>query len=139
MKSQAKLFIKILSLSIVLSSFMFGLYAQNKYFDILALNTNTSKLKTSPKTNNPPDLKLVTILDLNVVEKPRTLEDWMLDSKSWEIVKKFEWDEESVEEERKIEKWMINFKVIKETCMCIDIYSDFVEKEWMINHNFFIL
>ena len=137
MKSQAKLFIKILSLSIVLSSFMFGLYAQNKYFDILALNTNTSKLKTSPKTNNPPDLKLVTILDLNVVEKPRTLEDWMLDSKSWEIVKKFEWDKEPIEEPKEIEDWMTKFK-INNTC-CIDIYSDFIEKEWMKNHNFFIL
>ncbi len=138
MKSRAKIIVKFLSLSIILSSFVFGLYAQNKYSGLLSLKTNTSKLKTSPKTNNSTDVKLAAILDLNVVEKARSLEDWMFDSFFWEIEKNV-WNEEPVEEERKIEEWMINFKVIKEACMCIDIYSDFEEKEWMKEHNFFIL
>ncbi len=139
MKFRAKTIVKFLSLSIILSSFVFGLYAQNKCSTLLALNTKISNHKTLTKTDNKLQVKLTILEELEIVEENRKLESWMLDSKSWEIVKKFKWDEEPVEEEREIEKWMINFKVIKEACMCIDIYSDFVEKEWMKNHNFFIL
>ncbi|MCD4835013.1 MAG: hypothetical protein K8R31_14540 [Bacteroidales bacterium] len=139
MKFRAKTIVKFLSLSIILSCFVFGLYAQNKYSNLIALNTKISNHKTLPKTDNKLQVKLAILEELEIVEENQKLESWMLDSKSWEIVKKFKWDEEPVEEEREIEKWMINFKVIKEACMCIDIYSDFVEKEWMKNHNFFIL
>jgi len=137
MKSRAKTIVKFLSLSIILSCFVFGLYAQNKYSSLLTLNTNISKLKTLPKTNNKLQVKLAILEELEIVEENQELEGWMLDSKFWEIVKKFEWDEEPFEEPSEIEAWMTKFK-INNIC-CVDIYSDFVEKEWMKEHSFFIL
>ena len=137
MKTLAKSIVKFLSLSVILSCFVFGLYAQNKYSSLLALNTKISNHKTLPKIDNKLQVKLTILEELEIIEENQKLEDWMLDSKFWKIVKKFEWDEEPFEEPSEIEDWMTKFKIQK--VECINIYSDFLEKEWMKEHNFFIL
>ncbi len=135
MKSRVKTIVKFLSLSIILSCFVFGLYAQNKYSNLLAIKI--SKRRTLPITDNKSQVKLAILEDMEIVEETQKLESWMLDSKFWKIVKKFEWDEEPYEEPSEIEAWMTKFKI--NNLACVDIYSDFVEKEWMKEHNFFIL
>jgi len=155
MKSLLKSFIKFLSLSVVLSSLVFGSYAQSKNSDLLAINNKTGKIKTSSKTNS---LTLVMLSNFNVAEETQNFEDWMFnlkvtsnsvdqeqqleewmfDSHFWKIERNI-WNEEVIEEEREIEEWMKNFKIKQTSFMSIDIYSDFEVKEWMKKHSFIIL
>ena len=155
MKSRIKVILKLLSLSIILSSSAFGLFAQNKYSNYLALNSKTLKRLTIPKTSNSVQLKLAILEESEIIEDRQNLEDWMfnislksdqieleieswmLDDEFWEIQKPFEWDVEPVEEDREIEPWMTKFKIKR--VGCVDIYTDFIEKEWMKKHSFFIL
>lgn len=137
MKSNAKTIVKFVSLSIILSSFVFGLYAQNKYSNYLVNNSKTAKYKTISQTSTTHRVKLASLDEIEIVEEKCLMENRMLEDRFWELTNKFEWDEEPVEEHREIEDWMNKFKIQQEDC--VDIYSDFVEKEWMKDHSFFIL
>ena len=137
MTSNVKTIAKFVSLSIILSSFVFGLYAQNKFSNYLATNSKTTKYKTMPKTNTTNNKNLAILEEKEIVEEKCIIENWMLDDKFWELTNKFEWDKEPVEEQREIEDWMYKFKI--QRVGCVDIYSDFAEKEWMKEHSFFIL
>lgn len=137
MKSRAKTTLKFLSLSIVLSCFVLGVYAQSKYSNILALETKTSKHKTQLRIDNNTELKLAIRDDSKLAEGNKKLENWMLDKKFWKTVKKYEWEEEPIEQPREIEDWMITLKVKR--VGCVDIFSDFKEKPWMKEQSFLIL
>lgn len=137
MKSQIAFKAKILSFSILISCIAFGLYAQEKHSSLLSLNTEIVRFKTLPKTNNESQNKLAIIHHGEIAEEEQQLEEWMFNSAFLQIKHQFEWENEPIEESREIEEWMKNIKIKR--MGCIDIYSDFVEKDWMKEHNFFIL
>lgn len=137
MKSQTILSLKLLGLSIIISCITLGLYAQEKYTGLLSSNTETYKIKNLQQKDKRIQHKLAVIDKRAIHEEKQQLEEWMFDSKFWEISPKFEWENEPAEEPREIEEWMKNIKIKR--IGCVDIYSDFVEKDWMHEHNFFIL
>lgn len=129
--------LRIISLSILLSIFVSGIMAQNNAPQILVSDENSPTQKNLQETNYIKGINLVTQDELDITEEKQKLEDWMFDCQFWQLVKKFEWDQEPVEETRLIEEWMLTFKI--QLTGRIDVCSDFTEKEWMKKHSFFIL
>ena len=127
MKSAVKTIIKPISLTILFSCFIFGLFAQNEFSGYLATNSQTSEIEINLKTDDSNTTKHA--------EDYQRIEDWMADSKFWEI--DYTIEQEPVEKEMEVEEWMTNFKFT--LCGGIDIYSDFIEKDWMKHHSFYIL
>lgn len=129
--------LRIISLSILLSIFVSGIMAQNNAPQILVSDENSPTQKNLQETNYIKGINLVTQDELDITEEKQKLEDWMFDCQFWQLVKKFEWDQEPVEETRLIEEWMLTFKI--QLTGRIDVCSGFTEKEWMKKHSFFIL
>ena len=135
MKSAIKTIMKAISLTILFSCFVFGLFAQNNFSGYLATNSQTSKTKIDFKIKDSNNSKLSVWFNTEKADDYQEIENWMLDSKFWEIESPVE--QESVEEEMEVEEWMKNFNV--DLCTGIDIYSDFTVKDWMKHHIFYIL
>jgi hypothetical protein len=153
MKSIITTTVKIVSLSIILFSFAFGVYAQHNFENILAENTNTAKHKTQVKTTNQSNTKLSILYSPEIFEEAKKVEDWMfkikiehdvsletkkiekwmLDEDFWNI--EYTIEQEPTEKEREIEEWMKKF----DFCISTDRVSGFVEKDWMKQHSFYIL
>ncbi|HAF30059.1 MAG TPA: hypothetical protein DCG75_13545 [Bacteroidales bacterium] len=137
MKSQIGFKIRILSFSILISCIAYGLSAQEKHSNLLSLNTEIVRFKTLPKTKSESQNKLAILNHGEIVQEEQQLEVWMFNRAFLQIKHRFEWENEPLEEPREIEDWMKNIKIKR--IGCVDIYSDFVEKDWMHEHNFFIL
>jgi len=153
MKSIITTTVKIVSLTIILFSIGFGVYAQHHFENILAENTKTAKNKTQLKTNDQSTIKLAILSSPEVFEDNKTIEDWMFKIKiehdlsrenrqieTWMLDKDF-WnieytlEQEPTEKEREIEEWMKKF----DFCISAESISGFVEKDWMKQHSFYIL
>ncbi len=150
MKTKIKSLIKYFSLLITLSCIVFGLVAGNKYSNTISVNRKLSKLKTTVKQNTSRDIKL-TSEDIEIIEETRNLEEWMFnlhiitdDFEQEQYLEEWMFDsffwkvEEGISNDKVVEKDK-NMDVFQKPCMCIDIFSDFEEKEWMKKHSFMIL
>ena len=125
MKCQIKLILKFLFLSIVISCLAFG------------SNAETNKQERVPKSDKESNLNAESINNQNIIEEKQELEEWMFDREYWQIENEFEGDEKPDEETSLAEDWMSIYKFINASTN--NIYSDFVEKEWMKKHHFLIL
>lgn len=148
MNTKFKIALKFLSLYIFLFYFSFGIYAHTKCSNTSSINTNIRKLAPNENLANLDSDEFVRkyqsiedwMLKIEIKkvnhEDQKQLEEWMFDEYFWKIEKPA-WDETPTEDPREIESWMMNIDIQK--FGCINIYSDFKEKEWMKVHTFFIL
>ncbi|MBU8892714.1 MAG: hypothetical protein KOO66_08030 [Bacteroidales bacterium] len=135
MKSAVKTITKAISLTIIFSCFIVGVFAQNKFSGYLATSSQTSKTKIDFKIKDSNNTKLAVCFNTEKADDYQEIENWMLDSEFWEI--EYTIEQEPVEKEMKVEEWMKNFNI--DLCTGIDIYYDFIEKDWMKYHSFYIL
>lgn len=154
MQNKLKIAIKITTLSVVFLFLVLGLYAKNRYHNLLAFQ-NTSKAKPlliTKSVNNViyahadkgglVDKKQESKESIFVIKpdretrQQRHFEEWMYDEYFWQI-KIPEWDQEPFEDPYELEDWMFNVEL--KLAGCIDIYSDFKEQKWMRSHSFLIL
>lgn len=133
MKSILKTTIKTLSLSVILLSLAFGLYAQHYFENFLAENKNTAKHKTQTRTTNQTSPKLAVLYSYEYNEDAKKIEEWMLDEDFWNI--EYTIYHEPTEEDMEIEEWMKKF----DFCISPERISGFVEKDWLKQHSFYIL
>lgn len=133
MKSILTSTIKIASLSIILFSIAYGVYAQHKLENILDENTSTAKYKTQTRTTDQTNTKLADLYSPETFEDAKKVESWMLVDDFWNI--EYTIEQEPTEKEREIEEWMIKFDCYSKT----DNFSGFHEKDWMKKHSFYIL
>lgn len=156
MKTTCKTIALSLGLSVVLFFFVFGVYAQSNYTDILASNKNISKRILRLKSTSSSVLKLAHLEEQSSAKqiqmvsnqasksyqtevseiKHRQLEEWMFDEFFWQVVVPF-WNEQAADEHREIEPWMINLKVSQYGLN--NPIKNNKEKMWAQKHNFFIL
>jgi hypothetical protein len=109
MKSLIKKIGISISLSLIFSCF------------VLVLNAN----------NYNPETKLASLEIPESFQEYQKLEEWMFNVNFYAI---------KIEQEYEIESWMLNndfWKIFKSNCS--GIQSNFIEKEWMNKHCFFIL
>ena len=127
---------RMLRLTLTISLIFLGLSAQSNSPGSLNENLNTCKLKKQVKLNCEKNQLLTVCDNLNINEEKKMLEEWMFDEYFWKISQP-EWEEEPIEQIIEIEDWMKTFNVIYMGSN--DVFSGFVEKNWMKNHNFLIL
>ena len=155
MKSRAITIVKILSLSVILSCLVFGLYAQSQFENVLASKETLSKQKTSP-IRTRTNIKLAVLDEFEITEqhkeieswmlnlslqkdeftKQRQFEEWMFDENFWKVEKPV-WEEKIIEEPREIDGWMENLQI--EEKKGAKFYLNFREEQWMKKHAFLIL
>jgi hypothetical protein len=153
MKSFAKTATSFFGLFIVLFFFVFGVYAQSNYTDILASNKNISKRILRLKSTTSSVLKLAHLEEqssakqIQVVSnqasksyqaevsetKHRQLEEWMFDEFFWQVTFPV-WNEEVREEQKEIESWMMNISVTGHQTT-----GSNAQTMWVQKHSFFIL
>lgn len=125
MKKQKAHIIKYFSVIIIFSLVSFSSFGQYRSTDHIAMNSSDSNVKSTIDVNNQEDLKSSS----DVIEEK---EESIFDSSLINIIN-------SVDAEMLIDEELMNSNLNQDSCMCIDIYTDFKEKEWMKKHTFFIL
>lgn len=118
-----------ISLSLIFSCFVVGLYASNNYSHYSDIDFGISKHKVH--------LKLAPLDYPETFEKDYQIDSLMKSNDFKKITKPTNFNEGYIEESSKVEDSMINSDHIKTPCS--NSQSDFIEKTWMRKHSFMIL
>lgn len=126
-----------ISLSLIFSSFVVGLYASNENSHFSETDSYKGIQKSQLTDNKNQYLKLAPIDTPDTFEQDYQIDSLMKNNDFKKITKPTNFNEDSIDESYKAEDSMTNFEPIIRPCS--NTQSNFIEKTWMKKHSFMIL